>query len=397
MISIERSELYLDDFPAVSICNLNPFDTSDPEVLDHLNQTLLRNNLTALINATDQSPAIYKVRQSMKLLKANFISDIRKDKLMYPNDTFKFVYTFNKMVLSCFFNEKKCDADDFDYFFNFDYAHCLTFNKKNENNLLKKTSKTGPGSGLSLELFAGYPGQQDFLMEKRGFYLAVHNNSILPLINFEGIKLSVGQMTEIGIKRTYFNKLGQPYSKCRKNTKITKDDSEFYKISLKYGGYNRKACIEVCLQNKFIIPRCNCSDPQIKTYDLEANLCKSYEQMICIDKVRDKFDTDDLSLICSEHCPENCDTIDYEYLISHSDYPSEYYYNLVKMQNNVKEKFNKYGQLNYSLFKQSSLMLNVFYQDLSTTVIKESKTTTLPDLISKIGIKFSIISFKGWV
>ncbi|RNA16101.1 amiloride-sensitive sodium channel subunit gamma [Brachionus plicatilis] len=384
--NIEIYDTYLDDFPAVSICNLNPFDTNDPEVLHYLNQTLIRNNFSALIEPTEQSPAIYQVQQAMKLLKANFINKIKGKNRSHSNDTPKFVYTYDKMVISCFFNGEKCDTKDFDVNKNFNYAYCLTFNKKNNSKPLKKTSKTGPGSGLSLEVFSGYPGKQDFLMEKRGVYLAVHNNSVLPSINFEGIKLSVGKMAEIGIKRTFNYKLDEPFTKCRKNTSAYFDnDSEIYKLTLKSGAYRRKTCFEICLQKKLIVPKCKCSDPQIPSYDLNANLCKSYEELVCIEQIRDIFDSQDLSLMCGDHCPISCDTIDYDYLVSYSDYPSEYYYNVIKKQSNVENRFRNYGDLNYSIFKQSTLMLNVFYQELSSTVIKQSPKTSFPNLISKIG------------
>ncbi|RNA13206.1 acid-sensing ion channel 5 [Brachionus plicatilis] len=319
--SVEIYESYLDEFPAVSICNLNPFDTTNQKTQVYFGQIL-----NMKINSSSQSPAIYEVRRSLKLLISNLVSNLMTKN--FQTDI-KIVNNFDDMVLSCYFNGQKCDSRDFQRFFAFGYGQCFTFNKKiNDTTGIKKTSKTGPESGLTLELFTGFSGQQqDYFIEKSGIFLAVHNNSANPAMSFEGIKLSVGKSVEIGIKRTFYRKLSEPFSKCREDTsKVLNDDPEFYKRTVKSGFYTRKNCFEICLLFKFIIPACNCTDPRIN-----------------------------LSLTCDKECPVSCDTMEYTYQQSYSDYPT------------------------------NTLMVNVFYQDLSSKFVKKTALISLQDLVASIG------------
>lgn len=71
-------------------------------------------------------------------------------------------FTFETMVLSCEYNGVQCSRGDFTWFYSQQYGNCYTFNaEKFDNGSLRnafKTSKSGPSTGLLLELFAGAPG-----------------------------------------------------------------------------------------------------------------------------------------------------------------------------------------------------------------------------------------------
>ncbi|RNA37802.1 amiloride-sensitive sodium channel subunit gamma [Brachionus plicatilis] len=380
--SVSIYETNLDDFPAITFCNLNSFNTSDENTANVLNKTLSENNLTLEINSSEESPAINEVQRSYKLLASNILNDLflRIITGRATTETSK----FEDLVFSCYFNGQKCDLRDFKRFYIFGFSQCFTFNKKfNSSTVIKKTSKTGPKSGLMLEIFTGHPGQQDLFVEKRGLYLAVHNNSAYPAINFEGIKLPVGTSAEIGIKRTFYRKLSEPFSKCRKDTfQVLSDDPEIYKRTVKSGVYTRKICFEICLLFKYIIPKCNCSDPRIQSSALNVHFCKTFKELDCIEEVRKQFDSEDLSLTCDKECPISCDTMKYTYQQSYSDYPTQYYYEVIKKQDNVK---NKFENLTFDSFKQSTLMVNVFYQELSSTFVEETRLIRPFDLVASIG------------
>lgn len=68
-------------------------------------------------------------------------------------------YTLDDMLISCYFNGISCDSSDFYQIYTFEYGNCYIFNHNYGNGTsLSKVSKSGPRSGLQLELFAGYPG-----------------------------------------------------------------------------------------------------------------------------------------------------------------------------------------------------------------------------------------------
>lgn len=376
--SIEIYESQLDDFPSVTICNLYPLKTIDKSSYDYLNQTLSKANLTFEINS--RLSTINQVQLSYKYLMANLLNDFFSENL---NNSVKFNLDFGDLITSCHFNGEKCDQNDFSLFFSYEFGRCFIFNKPNKTKNIKKTSRTGPGSGLLLEIFTGYPGIDDLFAIQRGIYLAVHNNSVSPSLSYEGIKLPVGTSPEIGIKRVFYSNIDRPTRKCRKEIQnILKDDTEIFKRTVSNGFYTRKNCFEICLLYKFIIPECNCSDPQIRNFDNTIRFCTTLKEIACIEEVRNRFNSKDLSLNCGKECPVSCNTMKYEYQISYSEYPTKFYQNILKY-NNLAAK--KYENKSWNLLKKSTLMVRVFYQDLSSTFIKETKLLESYNLASTIG------------
>ena len=40
----------------------------------------------------------------------------------------EFGYSFDEMFLACYFATKSCERDDFEYFYDYLYGNCFTFN-----------------------------------------------------------------------------------------------------------------------------------------------------------------------------------------------------------------------------------------------------------------------------
>ena len=141
------------EFPAVTICNLNPFDMgTNAETGVYINKKLLLNNISPSINVSANDTGISLVKQAANMLKASVIAD----KL---NDTYKrsLGFTIETMLVSCFYNGVPCYASNFRWFWSFDFGNCYTFNAD------YKTSKAGPTTGLKLELFLGVPGKDKLI------------------------------------------------------------------------------------------------------------------------------------------------------------------------------------------------------------------------------------------
>lgn len=151
-VSVDTIENQVDNFPAVTICNINPFDSSKNSTKEFCDYALKMGSRNSTITATDDKPAIYEFRQNMNLIKATALSMLKSNSSLIKNIGF----SMESMLISCFFNGEKCSALDFTSTFTFEYGLCHTFNR--DPNKIKKTSKAGPNNGLSLELFIGYPG-----------------------------------------------------------------------------------------------------------------------------------------------------------------------------------------------------------------------------------------------
>lgn len=155
-----------------------------------------------------------------------------------------------------------------------------------------------------------FKGMDDTFMEQSGFYLSVNNNSQLPLTKFEGIKIPTGFATNIAVKKTFYHKLEEPYSDCRKDIdKSIPSDSPYFKATLNITKYSQKLCFEICLQNEHIIPTCKCADPSIPLMGWQKQqICTSSYDLSCVYNVTTIFNTIELGDTCDDHCPLECDS-----------------------------------------------------------------------------------------
>ncbi|CAF0900901.1 unnamed protein product [Brachionus calyciflorus] len=382
-VDVKWNEMALQTFPAVTFCNINPFDSSNLGVKAYLELMLTSNGLSTNLTASEDEPAIFQVNQALKVLKASALTEHNTK----SDGAFYLGFYLDSMLISCFYGGVKCSSSDFKRSYSFEYGSCYTFNSKGD----KKTSKTGISNGLTMEIFTGFPSRQDYFIENQGIYLAVHNNSQNPIPKYEGIRLPVGFSSNVAVKRTFNYRKEAPYSNCRISSAGLATDSDYVNKTIKLTQYSRKLCFEICIQNLHIIPGCGCSDPSVPITDKSQTICSTLDKLKCVDSIRAKFDSSDLSLNCSQLCPNECDRIIYETSVSSSNYPTYYYYNIVSKQSNVENKFNSFSNVTYNLFKESVLMVNVFYDELGYTTIIESSLYTSEGIFATIGGQLGFI------
>lgn len=141
-------------FPAVTICNLNPFESGRSSTKTYINQSLELNNMSLSINVSQSKDekSIDAVRKSMDVLKATALANCTTNSTIAN----QVGYSMRLMLISCFFNGIRCSDEDFYSFYTFEYGYCHVFNHFNgSDSSLKSVSQSGPRSGLQLELFAG--------------------------------------------------------------------------------------------------------------------------------------------------------------------------------------------------------------------------------------------------
>ena len=61
-----------------------------------------------------------------------------------------------------------------------------------------------------------------------GFYVAITNNTNKPLIKYEGIEVSTGASTNIGISRTFYSRLSSLYGNCHDDVDDDDDSIELW-------------------------------------------------------------------------------------------------------------------------------------------------------------------------
>ena len=247
-------------FPSVTICNINPFYR--PRAMNFISATLESYNLTdsvALNQLKNGQTALSITKTALNILKAeavtnpNYNSTYRQQLGFYLDD----------MLLSCTFGVFNCTSNDFTLLKSYEYGNCYTFNG-DRNSRFKTISAAGSDYGLQIELFSGDPNNE-LIVYKRGFYIAVHNQSTTPILDSEGVFAGVGVETNIGISRRYNFKQSAPYSNCIVDPSSNSSSSSIlYQATLNILGeksYRQKYCLRLCYQLA-VIMNCSCFDPR---------------------------------------------------------------------------------------------------------------------------------------
>ena len=124
-------------FPTISICNLNPFITNNPNISAKYASILEEANIKF-----DQSPDLYQSATS-RMLK-NYTRFLPKDmKKMAAKQ-------LTDMLFFCKFNCIPCNVGDFDWYYDFDYGNCYKFNADTSN--LNYVGNIGMDASVRIEL-----------------------------------------------------------------------------------------------------------------------------------------------------------------------------------------------------------------------------------------------------
>lgn len=146
-------------FPAVTICNINPFDTGNLNTFSYIQRVLSANGMNTTVTPSSDQYSIYLVREIMDLVKSSALSNVK------GNGSFiqKLGFDLDTMLISCYFNGYTCSSSDFYWYYTYEFGNCYIFNHDYGNgSSLKSVSQSGPNSGLQIELFAGYPGLNEY-------------------------------------------------------------------------------------------------------------------------------------------------------------------------------------------------------------------------------------------
>lgn len=380
-------------FPTVDFCNLNPYDGFVAR--DYMAKTLKDKNIVK-DNYTS-------VRQYIDVATAHLKSNMEKDGGLKIIDLYNYGFFFSQMFISCRFQGKECNEHDFYYFHNYHYGSCYRFNggivggvNYTRTRELKKSTKPGWRSGLSLELYVGDPIYQQQFTYKGGIRIIVHNDSSNPFLDEDGIDVSTGMQTNIAVSRTFINRLSAPYSNC-----IEKLDSET-KLKNEILGdmfdlhnltkYDQKFCLKLCIQY-FITANCNCFDLSSPFISRNSNKtihgCTSITEVDCLQQIENLFYNSDEVNTCYEKCPLECDIVAYDLTVSLANYPTEWYANHLMNNSNFTALYSRKPNTLEEV-QQTTLMVNVFYDQMLYNILEETPKVTYDSLIAFVGGNFGL-------
>lgn len=324
------------------------------------------------------------------LLKASVVSDMTLDQRKQLS------FSLDYMYLTCSFNDIPCNInEDFVHTYDYNYGNCFTFNSGRFPNgsaaPIRKISEAGSDRSFRMDIFLGDDKFQNDFIPNSGARIVIHNQSNTPIISSEGFDISTGYQTNIGIKRSFLYKLDAPYSTCIKESDSPDSHpSNYYKkmfTILNMTNYRQENCLKLCLQD-YIKSVCKCIDGSLSNIYGSTKVCASIDDLKCVTQSRkDYYQNEDQEKCGEEKCPLECDSVSYQLSTSNSRYPSLYYLRYLKARTTINYRItlDNVSDAQENQVIKSTALLNVFYDDLSTTYINEVPAITSDSLLGVIG------------
>jgi hypothetical protein len=145
-------------FPAVTFCNVNPFNIK--YAIDFIEKNVPGADCFRLINGEqinkEEFQKCFLESETADVAFTKFIKTLRRvvaTKNISDSERMHYGYQLGRdMLVSCSFNGITCTEDDFIWSWSNIYGNCYTFNTGNDTGQYLKTSVTRDSYGLYLEL-----------------------------------------------------------------------------------------------------------------------------------------------------------------------------------------------------------------------------------------------------
>ena len=147
--------------------------------------------------------------------------------------------------------------------------------------------------------------------------------------------------------------------------------------------YSQKECLELCFSLYYAETNpCDCSGYPLENIFHECFSKRQYYSKTwnCTLLSKRNFSKTIFNEKCSNYCPLECSTINYQVLTSTLDFPTSGNISSKDQTGYFDSKF-----ANYEEVKKRFYSLVIFYEDLKYTLITESPNIELVDLVSNVG------------
>jgi hypothetical protein len=208
------------------------------------------------------------------------------------------------MFIFCKFNSIPCKPDDFQWYYDFDYGNCYKYNSNSTN--LNYVGKSGMQASFRIELSVGNYKYSEPYVYNRGLRIVIHNASNERVfVSDDGLDIEPGKSTNIGIKRTLFQKLSKPYSDCIDDlTSSNPSRTDMMNLmfnTLNETQYTQKFCQKLCYQ-MYVEQNANCSDPALPQIKSGLDYCILVEQIKNQEIAYKQFYSNP-DIYCGDNCP----------------------------------------------------------------------------------------------
>ncbi|KAJ8029871.1 Amiloride-sensitive sodium channel subunit gamma [Holothuria leucospilota] len=248
------------------------------------------------------------------------------------------------MLLKCEWQGYSCAPDNFTEFFNSQYGNCYTFGRNSDE---LRANHPGPANGLSLELFIEHEEYLRTLTDTAGIVLVVHESDKMPLPEDDGIQISTGFNTAVGIRQT---------------------------------------CERSCYQEA-VVKTCSCADSSYPFVadDQLAEPCNTVEHTNCRKAVALSYRAGDITCDCFNPCEETKYIPSISVAYWPSDVVKEGIYDDIKRTNQEARSFLLREADPSEWLEKNVAKVQIFFQEFNYETITQNPAYTLGDLLSDVG------------
>ncbi|XP_045176235.2 FMRFamide-activated amiloride-sensitive sodium channel-like [Mercenaria mercenaria] len=260
------------------------------------------------------------------------------------------------------------------------YGNCYTMDDSKF-----QSWRSGPEAGIKMTLHLEVDEYVERLSSGYGVRIVFHEPGTFPMPVEEGLTISPGFETSIGLRAINVTRLGEPYGQC------TNFGSE--KFRQKYNlTYSKTACLEFCrIEN--VINKCSCIPNEAPDIDFgeDVDVCNSKDEL-CTFEVELMLENGTLQCDCINHCSEFV----YGKTISgrlwpHKDYLEKIIMkdmcakNLTSLAKACKQVDAKNQQFDYDRYRNNFVRVIIYFEDLNYQKITEEPFYTTVRFICDIG------------
>ncbi|XP_038044543.1 uncharacterized protein LOC119719240 isoform X2 [Patiria miniata] len=319
-------------------------------------------------------------------------SDLSEVLKLTAEEISQYGHQFSDFILQCTYDGIDCTYGQFIHIQNEKYGNCFTFNYREESGeAVRNSSRTGEQSGLSLTLFVEQDEYLSLHGREVGVRVSITTPDVAPLPANEGINLSPGAVTSIGVRYNVISRKPHPFGTCQVNTTTVLEIVNGKIVQVETNNYNRKHCLRVCVLQK-VLQICNCSD----SMELDGERCKLLDatQDLCKQMVYYLHSHGFLNCSCGTQCIDRL----YTTTVSQSAWPSDAFRpHLLRNIHYLNPKTSKIRS--EEQIRKNLVRLKIFFEELNYQETREvedySGTSLFGDIGGTIGlyIGFSIITF----
>ncbi|XP_012582275.1 PREDICTED: acid-sensing ion channel 5 [Condylura cristata] len=342
------------EFPAVTFCNLNRFQTDAVAkfgliffLWDIVSKVLHLQELSA--NSTRSKEVIDFLERHQNF---NITEFVRKNGFYLNNNT----------LLKCDFFGKPCGPKDFAHVFT-EYGNCFTFNHADNVQTRKKVSVSGRGLNLlfnvNQEEFTDDPA---FGFVDAGIVFAIHSPKKMPQFDGLGLSSPVGMHARVTIRQVKTVHQEYPWGECNPGIKLKN-----------FCTYSTSGCLKEC-KAQHIEKQCGCLPFLLPGNGTECDLQKFHS---CVSPILDHIEIKGLCTMGKHNssCPVPCEETEYPATITYSTFPSQ------KALKSLSKKLNK----SQEYIRQNLVNIEINYSELNYKITQQQKAVSVSELLADVG------------